>query len=113
MPRTARVILPGYPHHIVQRGHNGRVVFAEPRDYIPGAEVESTYTYDWVLDPYSRGTYCSYKPGWMGKYYAHFQQDRGRVFFGSGDHGEGWRGFIDGAIGAGIKAAERVRQELG
>jgi monoamine oxidase len=83
------------------------------RDYLPGAEVDSTYTYDWVLDPYSKGTYCSYKPGWMGKYYAHFQQDRGRVFFGSGDHGEGWRGFIDGAIGAGIKAAERVRQELG
>jgi putative transposase len=34
MPRNARVILPGYPHHIVQRGHNRQVVFAEPRDYL-------------------------------------------------------------------------------
>jgi monoamine oxidase len=84
------------------------------RDFIPGVEVESTFGYDWVLDPYSRGTYASYKPGWLGKYYAHFQQDRGRVFFGSGDHGEGgWRGFIDGAIGAGIKAAQRVHKTLG
>jgi len=22
MPRTGRIVLPGYPHHIVQRGHN-------------------------------------------------------------------------------------------
>jgi putative transposase len=29
----ARVVLPHYPHHIVQRGHNRQVIFAEPRDY--------------------------------------------------------------------------------
>ncbi|MCP5353506.1 MAG: FAD-dependent oxidoreductase [Chromatiales bacterium] len=83
------------------------------RDFLPNAEVESTYGYDWVLDPYSKGTYASYRPGWVNKYYDHFQRDRGRIFFGQGDHGEGWRGFIDGAIGAGIKAAERVRKDLG
>ncbi len=33
MPRTPRVVLPHYPHHIVQRGHNRQVIFAEPRDY--------------------------------------------------------------------------------
>lgn len=33
MPRTGRVILPGYPHHIVQRGHNRQAVFAAPADY--------------------------------------------------------------------------------
>ncbi len=33
MPRTARVVLPGYAHHIVQRGHNRQPVFAENRDY--------------------------------------------------------------------------------
>lgn len=33
MPRTGRVVLPGFPHHIVQRGHNRQVVFAEPHDY--------------------------------------------------------------------------------
>jgi len=25
----ARVVLPHYPHHIVQRGHNRQVIFAE------------------------------------------------------------------------------------
>ncbi|MBN1006601.1 transposase [Amphritea pacifica] len=33
MPRLGRLVLPGYPHHIVQRGHNKQVVFAEDRDY--------------------------------------------------------------------------------
>jgi putative transposase len=28
-----RIILPNYPHHIVQRGHNRQVVFAVPEDY--------------------------------------------------------------------------------
>ena len=82
---------------------------AEVRKFIPDAVVESAFSYDWVLDPYSKGTYCSYKPGWLAKYYDHFQQDNGRIVYAQGDHGEGWRGFIDGAIGAGMKAAERIR----
>jgi putative transposase len=33
MPRTGRVILPNYPHHVVQRGHNRQVVFPQSSDY--------------------------------------------------------------------------------
>ena len=33
MPRMGRVILPRYPHHIVQRGHNRQAVFVEAEDY--------------------------------------------------------------------------------
>ncbi|MHA6194460.1 transposase [Pseudomonas wadenswilerensis] len=33
MPRNGRVVLPNYPHHIVQRGHNRQVVFAGDEDY--------------------------------------------------------------------------------
>lgn len=32
MPRVGRVVVPNYPHHIVQRGHNKQVVFAEEAD---------------------------------------------------------------------------------
>ena len=83
---------------------------AELRKTNPEIEVDSSYRYDWVLDPYSKGTYCSYRPGWLTKYFDHFQKDAGRIVFAQGDHGEGWRGFIDGAIGSGIRAAERIRQ---
>ncbi|MCO2676650.1 transposase [Pseudomonas aeruginosa] len=33
MPRQGRVVLPNYPLHMVQRGHNRQVVFAEDEDY--------------------------------------------------------------------------------
>ena len=33
MPRMGRVVLPNYPHHVVQRGHNLKVVFAEEADF--------------------------------------------------------------------------------
>lgn len=81
--------------------------------FFPGLEVEQCYGYEWTLDPYAQGTYCSYKPKWFKKYYDHFQKDRGRVIFGQGDHGEGWRGFIDGAISAGRQSALRTHKLLG
>ncbi|MNZ40178.1 Pseudooxynicotine oxidase [compost metagenome] len=88
-------------------------VQAAVSSFYPDLEVEECYGYEWTLDPYSLGTYCSYKPNWLGKYYDHFQKDRGHVIFGQGDHGEGWRGFIDGAIGAGSQAALRTHKLLG
>lgn len=32
MPRTGLFVVPGYPHHIVQRGHNRQMVFADRSD---------------------------------------------------------------------------------
>lgn len=83
------------------------------RDFFPQVQVEEVHFHPWTEDPYSQGTWANYRPGWFEKYYAHFQQDRGRVIFGQGDHGEGWRGFIDGAIGAGVRSAERAKVLLG
>ena len=33
MPRTARIVIPDYPHHIIQRGHNRQIVFSAEDDY--------------------------------------------------------------------------------
>ena len=33
MPRIGRVVMPDYPYHVVQRGHNRQVVFAAGEDY--------------------------------------------------------------------------------
>jgi putative transposase len=33
MPRIGRIVLPNYPHHVVQRGHNRQVVFASSDDF--------------------------------------------------------------------------------
>ena len=82
------------------------------RQHMPEARVLSVMHYDWVNDPYSRGTWATYRPGWVEKYYDQFQQASGRIFFGSGDHGEGWRGTIDSAIGAGSIAARKASDML-
>ena len=34
MPRRARTVVPNYPHHIIQRGHNRQVVFVGDEDYL-------------------------------------------------------------------------------
>ena len=33
MPRTGRIIIPNFPHHVVQRGHNKQAVFASDADF--------------------------------------------------------------------------------
>ncbi len=33
MPRMARIVLCGHPHHVVQRGHNRQATFANVPDY--------------------------------------------------------------------------------
>lgn len=33
MPRVGRAVVPGYPHHIIQRGHNKQDVFSGPGDF--------------------------------------------------------------------------------
>lgn len=33
MPRASRAVLPGYPHHVVQRGHDGQAVFITDDDF--------------------------------------------------------------------------------
>ncbi|NJM10005.1 MAG: transposase [Bdellovibrionaceae bacterium] len=43
MPRFARVVLPNYPHHVVQRGHNRQAVFAEEADYRYYLEALETF----------------------------------------------------------------------
>jgi monoamine oxidase len=87
-------------------------VQAALRQYLPDARVLSVMHYDWVSDPYSRGTWATYRSGWVDKYYDQFQKESGRIFFGSGDHGEGWRGTIDSAIGAGSIAARKANDLL-
>ena len=55
MPRRARVIVPGMPHHIVQRGHNRNVVFVEDDDYQYYLENLIEWKYELGLRVYS---YC-------------------------------------------------------
>jgi putative transposase len=55
MPRTSRIVIPGYPHHIVQRGHNKQTVFASDQDYLYYLENIGTWKESYGCKVYS---YC-------------------------------------------------------
>jgi putative transposase len=44
MPRIGGVVLPNDPHHVVQRGHNKELVFAEDADYRDDLDTRATFT---------------------------------------------------------------------
>jgi monoamine oxidase len=75
---------------------------------MPGAEVLESYAYDWNSDPYSKGTWCTYRPGMWSQYGAAMRKKEGRLVFAGSDIAEGWRGFIDGAIESGLRASRDV-----
>ena len=84
------------------------------RKYLPHVEVTNTLFYDWTNDPFAQGTWCTWRPGWYRKYREGLQDGpEGRVFFASSDFCEGSRGYIDGAVGSGIKAAQQISEILG
>jgi pseudooxynicotine dehydrogenase len=82
------------------------------RLFIPEAKVIRTFGYPWTLDPYSKGTWCTLRPGMWSKYLRDLQQPRGRLIFASADWANGFRGFIDGAIEQGLEAGRRVNELL-
>jgi pseudooxynicotine oxidase len=82
------------------------------RLFIPDARVIRTFGYQWTLDPYSKGTWCTLRPGMWSKYLRDLQQPRGRLIFASADWANGFRGFIDGAIEQGLEAGRRVKALL-
>ena len=82
------------------------------RKFLPNIEVLETLSYDWTVDPYSRGTWCVYRPNMLTRFLTALQQPEGNVFFASSDWASGWRGFIDGAIESGRKVGRAVVKSL-
>ncbi|MDE2494327.1 MAG: FAD-dependent oxidoreductase [Alphaproteobacteria bacterium] len=82
------------------------------RGLLPGATVEAVYGYQWEDDPFSRGTWCWYRPNILTKYLRDLQQPEWALFFTGSDQANGWMGFMDGAIETGLTTARQVRAYL-
>ncbi len=77
--------------------------------YAPGARVLATDSHDWVVDPWSRGTWLTSRPGWTSSgALAGFARSHGRVVFAGSDYAEEHAGWIAGAIVGGRHAARQV-----
>jgi monoamine oxidase len=82
--------------------------------YLPDAEVIATDGHDWVTDPFSKGTWLAIPTGWFadGTFEQLEQPEGGLVFAGSDIASEG-AGWIEGAVGSGVKAAATARALAG
>lgn len=81
-------------------------------EFIPGVKLLSTFGHDWGDDALSQGSWCTYRPGTIAKFANALPQQEGHLVFASGDHAPAWRGFIEGAIASGSKAAITLADSL-
>ena len=88
-------------------------VTAAVRAHLPEATVATTAGHDWVGDRFSLGTWLSVPPPWFsdGTFEA-LVQPEGRLTFAGSDIAPEGAGWIEGAIGSGVAAAERVASVL-
>lgn len=78
------------------------------RQYIPEARVLKVDGYDWLADPYSRGTWCAAPPGLLSTYASALEATEGRLVFAGSDLAHAFRGWIEGAVATGATAAARL-----
>jgi monoamine oxidase len=78
------------------------------RRYVPEATVRKVDGYDWLADPYSKGTWCASPAGLLSSYASALESTEGRLVFAGSDIAHAFRGWIEGAVATGGVAAERL-----
>jgi hypothetical protein len=83
------------------------------RLYAPDVEVLAIDSHDWNADPYSKGSWMAFRPGWLTRYVDAMREPEGRVIFAGSDIALGFSaGWIDGAVQSGVAAAAEVEHVL-
>jgi monoamine oxidase len=88
-------------------------VAAAVNAHLPEATVTATDGHDWVGDPFSKGTWLAIPPGWFGDgTFDQLERPEGGLAFAGSDIASEGAGWIEGAIGSGIRAAATLTQLL-
>ncbi|KAJ6201568.1 hypothetical protein J3E72DRAFT_391378 [Bipolaris maydis] len=96
----------------LQDSTNSDEIIAEFKKLQPSGNVRGYASHTWSKDPYAKGAWFAASPGWATKNLKALQEPHGRVFMASADWAQGWRGFIDGAIEQGTRAAAITKLAL-
>lgn len=102
----------GYNGHLTDKEDNKTIIREFQRNIKPGAEVQAYLTHDWMNDPLAKGVWSCWGPNSMTKYLQELQTRHGNVLFASGDWADGWRGFVDGALESGHRAAAEILEVI-
>lgn len=87
-------------------------VEAALRLYLPETRVLAVDGYDWLADPYSKGTWCAAPAGLLSRYASALEATEGRLTFAGSDIAHAFRGWMEGAVATGATAAARLRALL-
>ncbi|XP_077983035.1 amine oxidase [flavin-containing] B-like [Glandiceps talaboti] len=69
--------------------------------------------YSWIDDEYSKGCIGLFPIGFLNKYGRTLRESHGHVYFAGTETATVWRGYMDGAVQAGERAAREVLHSLG
>ncbi|KAK4494257.1 hypothetical protein PRZ48_014555 [Zasmidium cellare] len=101
----------GYSGHLPDPSDDKRVLSAF-HQLKSDASVKGYLTHHWAEDRFAKGTWFCSGPGQLTRFSEELQKGHGRVHMASGDWADGWRGFVDGAIEQGRRAALQVAEAL-
>lgn len=93
---------------------DGREAVEAMSAFAPGefGDIRRVVFHDWNGDEFARGTWEFLRPGMATEYLDVLRERQGNVLFASADWAMGWRGFIDGAVEDGARAAKELDGEL-
>jgi monoamine oxidase len=88
-----------------------RAIAAVRSVYHNAPEAIAARSHDWSADEWSRGAYCYFKPGDLQRLEPHLTQLSDRIFL-AGEHTAPveYRGYMEGAIRSGHRAAQQILQ---
>jgi monoamine oxidase len=79
--------------------------------FAPEAVVRAADSHNWIDDPFSKGVWLSWRPGWV-ELEEEFAEPQGRVAFAGSDIAADGAGYMEGAIVSGHAAAETTTRLL-
>ena len=72
------------------------------------AKVTGVHVARWDRDPWSRGGYAAFHPGFAPELRAWLRQPHGRIVFAGEHTSERWQGYMNGALESGLRAAHEL-----
>jgi monoamine oxidase len=74
----------------------------------PDLALERLVWHNWAADEFAKGGWCMFGPDYSFNHLDALRESVGKLWFANADWPLGWRGFIDGAIEEGTRAAKEV-----
>jgi monoamine oxidase len=86
-------------------------VQAAIQEFVPGATIAAADSHNWNDDPFSKGAWIAWPPGWI-EIEKELRRPEGRIIPAGSDVAEDGGGYIEGAISSGRAAATEAARAL-